>query len=63
MLDVNRKELAQSEPRLVETLVQHMDSSSLKVQSEAARALLNLAYNSECQLYTSGDILLTTHYR
>ena len=61
--DLNRKELTRSEPRLVEILVQYMDSSSLKVQSEAARALAGLALDGECQVPTSRDILLTTHYR
>ena len=63
MLDMHRKELARSEPRLVETLVQHMDGSSLKVKSDAARALWGLAYDGECQLSTSRDFLLTTDYR
>ena len=39
----NRKKLAQSEPKLVSSLVQLMDSSSLKVQCQAALALRNLA--------------------
>lgn len=39
----NRKKLAQSEPKLVQNLVQLMDSSSLKVQCQAALALRNLA--------------------
>jgi vacuolar protein 8 len=39
----NRKKLAQSEPKLVTSLVQLMDSSSLKVQCQAALALRNLA--------------------
>jgi len=43
VLGVNRKKLAQSEPRLVQNLVQLMDSSSLKVQCQAALALRNLA--------------------
>ena len=43
----NRKELAQSEPKLVQNLVQLMDSSSLKVQCQAALALRNLASDSE----------------
>ena len=42
-LGVNRKKLAQSEPKLVQNLVQLMDSSSLKVQCQAALALRNLA--------------------
>ena len=39
----NRKKLAQSEPKLVASLVQLMDSPSLKVQCQAALALRNLA--------------------
>jgi hypothetical protein len=42
-LGVNRKKLAQNEPKLVQNLVQLMDSSSLKVQCQAALALRNLA--------------------
>ena len=40
---VNRKKLAQTEPKLVSSLVQLMDSPSLKVQCQAALALRNLA--------------------
>lgn len=39
----NRKKLAQSESKLVTSLVMLMDSSSLKVQCQAALALRNLA--------------------
>jgi hypothetical protein len=39
----NRKKLAQSEPKLVSSLVTLMDSPSLKVQCQAALALRNLA--------------------
>lgn len=39
----NRKKLAQSEPKLVQSLVLLMDSPSLKVQCQAALALRNLA--------------------
>lgn len=39
----NRKKLAQSEPKLVSSLVSLMDSQSLKVQCQAALALRNLA--------------------
>jgi hypothetical protein len=46
-LGVNRKKLAQSEPKLVQNLVQLMDSSSLKVQCQAALALRNLASDGE----------------
>ena len=48
MLDTIRKELARREPSLVEILVRHMDSSSLKVQSGATHALRNLARDGEC---------------
>jgi vacuolar protein 8 len=40
---LNRKKLAQSEPKLISSLVQLMDSPSLKVQCQAALALRNLA--------------------
>ena len=50
VLDVYRQQLAKGEPRLVEILVQYMDSSSPKVQSEAARTLRNLTSSSEYQL-------------
>jgi vacuolar protein 8 len=43
----NRKKLAQSEPKLVASLVMLMDSSSLKVQCQAALALRNLASDGE----------------
>ncbi|SCV71370.1 BQ2448_2958 [Microbotryum intermedium] len=39
----NRKKLAQSEPKLVTSLISLMDSPSLKVQCQAALALRNLA--------------------
>ena len=39
----NRKKLAQSEPKLVASLVNLMDSPSLKVQCQSALALRNLA--------------------
>ena len=39
----NRKKLAQTEPKLVQSLVALMDSPSLKVQCQAALALRNLA--------------------
>ena len=42
-LGANRKKLAQSEPKLVTSLVQLMESPSLKVQCQAALALRNLA--------------------
>lgn len=44
---VNRKKLAQGEPKLVTSLVQLMDSQSLKVQCQAALALRNLASDGE----------------
>lgn len=43
ILALNRKKLAQSEPKLISSLVQLMDSPSLKVQCQAALALRNLA--------------------
>nr|KMM71976.1 armadillo/beta-catenin-like repeat-containing protein [Coccidioides posadasii RMSCC 3488] len=43
----NRKRLAQSEPRLVQSLVQLMDSSTPKVQCQAALALRKLALRRE----------------
>ena len=46
----NRKKLAQTEPRLVQSLVQLMDSSSPKVQCQAALALRNLASDEKYQL-------------
>jgi vacuolar protein 8 len=39
----NRKKLASTEPKLVQSLVALMDSPSLKVQCQAALALRNLA--------------------
>lgn len=44
----NRKKLAQTEPKLVSSLVMLMDSSSLKVQCQAALALRNLASDGMC---------------
>ena len=46
----NRKRLAQTEPRLVQSLVNLMDSSSPKVQCQAALALRNLASDEKYQL-------------
>lgn len=46
----NRKRLAQTEPRLVQSLVHLMDSSSPKVQCQAALALRNLASDEKYQL-------------
>lgn len=46
----NRKKLAQSEPKLVQSLVSLMDSPSLKVQCQAALALRNLASDGEQSL-------------
>ena len=46
----NRKRLAQSESRLVQSLVHLMDSSSPKVQCQAALALRNLASDEKYQL-------------
>ena len=46
----NRKRLAQNESRLVHSLVHLMDSSSPKVQCQAALALRNLASDEKYQL-------------
>lgn len=46
----NRKKLAQTEPRLVQSLVHLMDSTSPKVQCQAALALRNLASDEKYQL-------------
>jgi len=46
----NRKRLAQTETRLVQSLVHLMDSSSPKVQCQAALALRNLASDEKYQL-------------
>ncbi|ELU43293.1 vacuolar protein 8 [Rhizoctonia solani AG-1 IA] len=46
----NRKKLASSEPKLVQSLVALMDSPSLKVQCQAALALRNLASDEKYQL-------------
>jgi vacuolar protein 8 len=46
----NRKKLAQTESRLVQSLVYLMDSSSPKVQCQAALALRNLASDEKYQL-------------
>lgn len=46
----NRKRLAQTESRLVQSLVHLMDSSTPKVQCQAALALRNLASDEKYQL-------------
>jgi len=46
----NRKKLAQNENRLIQSLVNLMDSSSPKVQCQAALALRNLASDEKYQL-------------
>jgi len=46
----NRKKLAQTEPKLVQSLVQLMDSGTPKVQCQAALALRNLASDEKYQL-------------
>ena len=46
----NRKKLAQNESRLIQSLVHLMDSSSPKVQCQAALALRNLASDEKYQL-------------
>ena len=50
MSGVHRRNLARSEPKLVQNLVQLMDNSNLKIQSQAALALRNLASDGESQL-------------
>ncbi|CAO3646431.1 unnamed protein product [Mucor fragilis] len=47
---VNRKKLAQSDSKLVQYLIQLMDTKSLKVQCQAALALRNLASDEKYQL-------------
>lgn len=46
----NRRKLAQSDTRLVQYLIQLMDTKSLKVQCQAALALRNLASDEKYQL-------------
>lgn len=46
----NRRRLAQSDSRLVQYLIQLMDTKSLKVQCQAALALRNLASDEKYQL-------------
>ena len=46
----NRKKLAQTESKLVQSLVQLMDSGTPKVQCQAALALRNLASDEKYQL-------------
>ncbi|ODV92198.1 hypothetical protein CANCADRAFT_83879 [Tortispora caseinolytica NRRL Y-17796] len=46
----NRKKLAQTEPRLVNYLIHLMDSTSARVQCQAALALRNLASDENYQL-------------
>ena len=46
----NRRKLAQSDARLVQYLIQLMDTKSLKVQCQAALALRNLASDEKYQL-------------
>lgn len=50
MDSTNRKRLAQTESRLVQSLVHLMDSSTPKVQCQAALALRNLASDEKYQL-------------
>jgi hypothetical protein len=60
----NRKKLAQSEPKLVTSLVMLMDSSSLKVQCQAALALRNLASDGNITSFVSQVAAgLTLSYR
>ncbi|CAG8490513.1 7118_t:CDS:10 [Acaulospora colombiana] len=55
-LSLNRKKLAASETRLVQSLIGLMDSTSLKVQCQAALALRNLA--SDGKRVMNIDLLL-----
>lgn len=60
----NRKKLAQSEPKLVTSLVQLMDSQSLKVQCQAALALRNLASDGKYIPASTGKLPeLMRYYR
>ena len=52
----NRKKLAQSEPKLVASLVMLMDSPSLKVQCQSALALRNLASDGKISIVHFFDI-------
>jgi vacuolar protein 8 len=53
MLATNRKKLAATETRLVQSLIALMtDSSSLKVQCQAALALRNLASDGKLVRYS-----------
>ncbi|WBW70843.1 vacuolar protein-membrane adaptor Vac8 [Schizosaccharomyces osmophilus] len=47
---IHRKKLAQSEPKLVRSLIQLMDTASPKVQCQAALALRNLASDERYQI-------------
>lgn len=53
----NRKKLAQTEPKLVTSLVALMDSPSLKVQCQAALALRNLASDGNSISCTSYAVI------
>jgi hypothetical protein len=57
----NRKKLAQTEPKLVSSLVMLMDSSSLKVQCQAALALRNLASDGERPVLRDVLVLISRH--
>ena len=50
VLGVNRNELVQGQPKLVQELVRLMDSLSLRVRCQAALALRNLAIDGKPQL-------------
>lgn len=52
----NRKKLAATEPKLVQSLVALMDSQSLKVQCQAALALRNLASDGGCLIPKLGPL-------
>jgi len=62
-LGANRKKLAQSEPKLVTSLVMLMDSPSLKVQCQAALALRNLASDGKSCARLSSRNFISIDYR
>ena len=58
----NRKKLAQTEPKLVTSLVALMDSPSLKVQCQAALALRNLASDGQFTFLCSMQPLILWYF-
>lgn len=63
MLDANLEELMQRELRLVQTLVQLMDSPVYQVPYQATSVLQILARNGESQLPLPKDILFIPRRR